>query len=289
MEIQKPSYIILTPIKNELPYFKETLESVCKQSILPHRWIILDDGSNDGTSKLIKLYKNKFPFIEYFHLHNFRPNLKSTGARSAALMNYARKLVKDTVDFIIKIDADISFNKDFFERIFNEFKKFPKLGIASGHLVQNGKPEKIHNYNSIRGATRIYKFECFNKLEFQYLGRGEDEMDTYKARYCGYDTRTFDIFFNHLKPEGIRNNILKNHFVTGYFKGKIPYHLVFFCGTLLKNILNKPFIIGSIIQWGGYLYSRYIKKDHPFDKNICEYIIKQQKQHIYRMFQGIEL
>jgi len=280
MEIQKNKYIIITPVKNELNFFKETLKSVCNQSILPIKWIIIDDASTDGTSELINSYAGKFNFIDHHRLDNFKPGLNTTGGRSGALMNYARKLIPGSVDIVVKIDADISFDETFFESLFKFLNQNPKLGIVSGHLVQDGKPEKITDYSSNRGAVRVYRKECFEQIGFFYTSRGEDQMDTYKAKFLGWETRTFDVYFNHLKPEGGRNNFVKNNFETGQYKGRIPYNFLFFCLTLIKNISKKPYVISSSIQLYGYIYSRWIRRQRPFEKRVCVFIRKNQKKRI---------
>lgn len=273
-------YIIITPVKNECLYFKETLESVCNQNIKPEKWIIVDDESTDGTSELIAKYASKYNYIEHHKMINFRPDLNSIGGRSGALMNYARSLISEDADYIVKIDADISFEPDFFEKLFFEFEKDPDLGIASGHLVQDGKPEKLMGRNHNRGATRIYTKSCFDTLGHYENRRGEDTMDTFKAQYLGYTTKTFDIYFNHLKPEDKRNGNFFKHWETGVYKGWIPYNFVYFSLTLVKSLFQWPYFISSFLQFSGYVYSRFISKTRPFDSQVCRYIRNTQKEKI---------
>ena len=173
---------------------------------------------------------------------------------------------------------------DFFEKMFNEFDLNPKLGIASGRLVQNFKVEYIRNDNVIRGATMIYRKKCFDQIKFNYTSRGEDEMNAYTARYYGWDTKTFDIYFLHLKHEGVRNTQLFNHYETGIFKGRIPYNFLFFFLTLINNIFNKPFIIGSFVQLFGYLKIRYFTVDKLFNQKVCRFIRKEQIKRLKNLY-----
>jgi len=284
MKFQKKSYIIITPVKNEIKFFKNTLDSVCKQSLLPKRWLIVDDESTDGTSELIKNYSDCYKYIDHHRLISFKPELNTVGGRSGALVNYARKFLQEQVDYIAKIDADICFEADFFERLFNEFDLNPKLGIASGCLVQDFKIEYIKNDNAIRGATMVYRKKCFDQIKFDYTSRGEDEMNAYTARYYGWDTKTFDIYFLHLKHEGVRNTQLFNHYETGVFKGRIPYNFLFFFLTLIKNIFNKPFIIGSFVQLFGYIKTRFFTVDKLFNKEVCRFIREEQSNKLKNFF-----
>jgi glycosyltransferase involved in cell wall biosynthesis len=287
MDIFNFSYIIITPVKNEFKYFKHTIDSVINQETLPQKWIIVDDESTDGTSELIASYALDYSFIEHHRLVNYQKYLTTTGGRSGTLMNYARKHIAENVDYIVKIDADISFSNTFFGDIFSEFLTRPNLGIASGHLVQDGIPELIKDYNSNRGAVRVYNPKCFVQIGFYYQSRGEDQMDTYTAQYLGWETRTFDFYFHHLKPEGARSTGLLNSYETGFYKGSIPYYWLYFLATILKSFFKSPIFIGSLIQLIGYLNSRFFKKHRPFNYDVCLYLINRQKSTILSLVKNL--
>ena len=286
------SYAIITPVKNELNYFRQTIASVCSQSLIPIKWIIMDDGSTDGTNELINEFSAKYSFIEHHYLENYKSELNSIGGRSGALMNLARKHIPRDVKSIVKIDADIAFPNYFISHLLNELKKNPTLGIASGHLLQNGIPELIKDYNANRGAVRVYRKMCFDQIGSYYMCRGEDDMDTYTAQYLGWETKTFDIYFDHLKPEEAKGGDLSSHFETGYYKGKIPYILVYFLGASASQVMQRPLIIGAMAQLLGYISSRYIHRCRPFDKDVCDFIRfgqqRKLKEYLFHPYKNKE-
>ena len=59
-----PSYVLVTPARNEAAFIEQTIQSVIHQKILPVRWIIVSDGSNDGTDEIVERYTLRFPWIE---------------------------------------------------------------------------------------------------------------------------------------------------------------------------------------------------------------------------------
>ncbi|MBA3706808.1 MAG: glycosyltransferase family 2 protein [Bacteroidetes bacterium] len=273
------SYIVVTPTKNEGKYIEETIKSIINQEHLPVEWFIMDDDSNDNTCELVKKYSDNYSFIKYIRLSSFRSELVNTGGRVAAIINYADSLRVESADIIAKIDADTSFDKDFFSNIIHEFEKNPSLGVASGHLVENGVPEKVKDRTSGRGASLIIRYNCFSQIGkfYESKTRGEDVLAVVAARAKGWETWTFDIYFNHLKPEGIRKSKLKNHYVTGFYKGSIPYWLPFFVGNLARDTFKKPYFIGSLLQLYSYCLSRYILKYRPFPDFVAEQFILEQK------------
>jgi len=63
--------IIVTPTRNEENTIRTTIECMIKQTVLPVKWVIVNDGSTDGTEKIILQYINsRNPFIEYVALPN---------------------------------------------------------------------------------------------------------------------------------------------------------------------------------------------------------------------------
>ena len=63
-EISVGNYCLISPARNEAEYIKQTLDSVLGQTVLPKRWIIIDDGSTDDTPAILAEYAAKHQFIE---------------------------------------------------------------------------------------------------------------------------------------------------------------------------------------------------------------------------------
>ncbi len=280
------NYSIITPTRNEGKYINETIKSVIAQDILPLEWMIMDDGSTDNSADIIKGYLMDYPFIKYIKLTDFREELRNRGGRIAAVINYADSLRTKPADLIAKIDADTSFDKDFFSNMLNEFEKDPLLAVASGHMVENGIAEKVSDRTSGRGATLIIRYTCYLKIGkfVESKTRGEDDMAYVAARSFGWRTQTFDYYFNHLKPIGARNSILKNHYETGYYKGSIPYWFPFFIATLIRDAFKKPFLIGALAILYGYCLSSFVARYRPFPKFASEQLRKEQKISFRKLF-----
>src|SRR5580658_392016 len=57
-------YVVITPARNEAQFIELTLESVTNQTVLPRKWVIVSDGSTDGTDDIVKKYMARHPWIE---------------------------------------------------------------------------------------------------------------------------------------------------------------------------------------------------------------------------------
>jgi len=279
------NYSIITTAKNEELFISETINSVINQTILPKEWIIVDDHSIDLTREIVRKFAKEYFWIKLIDASDLEIRIKATGGRVATLFNLALSEINNDSDNIVKLDADISFLPDFFELLLSEFQKNEGLGVASGTLVFEGKREKIdYSIQQTRGAVMVIKKCIIEKTGglFVSKGNGEDTQLSVAARYFGWETLSFPIFFNHLKQEGSKNNSLYNHWVTGFYKGSIPYIYSYFMYTQFKHIKRRPAVIGSVFQVFGYIFSRWIKRYRPFPYYIRIQLKKEHKMKLNR-------
>src|SRR5688572_27095913 len=59
-----PRYVLISPARNEAAFIEKTLRSVLAQTVLPQKWVIVSDGSTDGTDDIVKGYAAKHDWIE---------------------------------------------------------------------------------------------------------------------------------------------------------------------------------------------------------------------------------
>jgi glycosyltransferase involved in cell wall biosynthesis len=55
-------------VHNEEQLLPQLMAAVASQTILPKRWIIVDDGSTDATPDILKQYDGKFDFVVHLRL-----------------------------------------------------------------------------------------------------------------------------------------------------------------------------------------------------------------------------
>lgn len=55
---------LITPARNEAQFVELTIQSVIAQSVRPVRWVIVSDGSTDGTDEIVTKYAAENLWIE---------------------------------------------------------------------------------------------------------------------------------------------------------------------------------------------------------------------------------
>jgi glycosyltransferase involved in cell wall biosynthesis len=154
-------YVIITPARDEEEFIEKTILAVAGQTIRPVQWIIVDDGSSDRTGEIIDYFARKYLWITARHRSNRGHREAGGGVIHTFYDGYA--LIKPTEwEFLVKLDADLTFSSDYFERCFTEFIKDQSLGIGGGgiyHEVEGRlKLEEVPRFH-VRGATKIYRRE----------------------------------------------------------------------------------------------------------------------------------
>src|SRR6266542_2192906 len=107
-----PGYVLITPAWNEAEFIEGTLKSMVGQTVLPVKWVIVSDGSTDGTDDIVKKYTAVYEWIELVRMPE-RAERHFAGKVNAFNAGYAR--VRDLkYDVIGSLDADISFEENYF-------------------------------------------------------------------------------------------------------------------------------------------------------------------------------
>ena len=129
----KTNYVIISPVRDEAEYIGKTIESVISQTIRPLEWVIVNDGSTDQTGAIIDEYSKTNPWIKAVHRTNRGFRKAGGGVIEAFYEGYAA-LSRKEWDYVVKLDGDLTFEKNYFERCFQKFDENRKLGISGGGI-----------------------------------------------------------------------------------------------------------------------------------------------------------
>lgn len=258
------NYIVVTPVKDEAKYIGRTLQSMSNQTVRPLRWVLVDDGSMDGTPGLISDYADRFEWISSIRLERQAARKLGSAEVRAFALGYESVQHLDH-EYIVKLDADLSLPPDYFEQMLARFDANPRLGIASGiYLEEHGgkwKPVHLPSYHAA-GAAKMLRTSCYKAIGgFQTLP-GWDTADEIRAWVNGWETMHFpEVQLYHLKAEGAASGSLR----TSYYHGKIYYVCggggLFFCMKVLHRVLTgKPFFLSGVMLLAGYGHSMLIRR-----------------------------
>jgi poly-beta-1,6-N-acetyl-D-glucosamine synthase len=256
-----PRYVILTPARDEEEHLEETIRSVAAQTIKPVEWVIVNDGSTDGTARIIDRNSAQYDWIR--GLHRTNRGFRKAGGGVIEAFNDGYKLLEcQDWDFVVKLDGDLSFEPEYFERIFSRFSSDPRLGIAGGILYSLHDGEKRVERNPqfhVRGATKVYRRECWVQIGGLWPASGWDTVDEAKANMLGWKTRTFpDIHAFHHRPTGAADGIWRDSVKRGLICYSVGYHPLYLLARCIYRFAHRPYGVRSIGILYGFLKA-YLK------------------------------
>lgn len=257
-------YAIVSAVRDEERYVRLTLDSVLRQNCLPARWIIVDDGSTDHTADIVRECSERHPFIRL--LRHSTPGERHPGSRVIHAFNRGLPLLGDLeYDFIVKLDCDLSFAPDYFERLLSRFEASAALGIASGIYQEKSRggswqPVRMPLYHAF-GACKVVRRRCFEQIGGFLTKAGWDTVDEIRAWSAGWETRHFpELETRHHKPEGSGIGRLRTSRMHGeifYATGGDP---LFFAFKVLQRSAAPPILGGALALTWGYVNAAMANK-----------------------------
>lgn len=287
---------VLTPTFNRGGGLQSLWDSLQKQTVKDFEWLVVDDGSTDGTKDLITKLQEKSDFpIRYIY--------KSNGGKHTAL-NVGIQTICSELTFIV--DSDDCVTDDAIESILKIHKKYRSQNNICGYAFLrafpdgkvNGKKfdvnEKIGSYIDVRvngddtGADKaeVFKTHCLKEFPFPVYPNekflGEDLVWVRMARKYEMVHINKAIYVGNYLEDGLTNNRRKHNIAspigcmhraeefmesdlkTRYrIKGGLQY-IVYgrFAGVKVVDLIRKSRhkVLATVCTPGGlFLHSRWSK------------------------------
>ena len=280
------SYVLITPARNEEMNIENTIQSVISQTVLPKRWVIVSDGSTDRTDEIVHKYLAEHSWIEFIRMPEHRD--RQFAAKVQCFNAGYEKLQELDFHIIGNLDADISFDQDYFKFLIDKFAENSRLGVAGTPFVEDGKhyDYRFTNIEHVSGACQLFRRECFEEIGgyVPIKGGGIDWVAVTTARMKGWKTRTFTekTCFHHRKigtgnaspmmtwfRQGRKDCFLGNHPLWEFFRS-------------FYQMTKKPYIIGGGFLLSGFIWAMLNRIYIPISKELIEFVRKEQMQRLKR-------
>ena len=250
-------YVVITPVRNEAEHIERTLESMARQTLPPLHWVIVDDGSTDGTPAILAGAAARYPWLTVVRRGD-RGFRKSGGGVVEAFDDGYAALPTSDWDYVVKLDGDLWFEPDYFERCLKHFDTDPRLGIAGGRVrVKKAGEWRIDSPGDplfhVRGATKIYRRECWNVIQPLIRQPGWDTVDEVRANMRGWTTRSIaDVAVFQQRATGSVDGAWRNWVKNGVANYVTGYHPLFMLGKCVKRLWGSPPVLPAIALWLGF-------------------------------------
>lgn len=278
------SYVLVTPVRDEVATIGRTIEAVRRQTHRPSEWIIVDDGSTDGTHEIIQAAVQRDVWIRLL-------SLPSRSARSFAAVVHNTEAGVSALEardyhYIGLLDADLDFRADYFAELVRRFEANPRLGLAGGVVIDHGSPPNRlpRNRLDVPGAVQFFRRECFESLGglVAVPEGGWDSLSCLMARMGGFETRLFaDLVVDHLKPRSLhQGGPLRRLWQVGVRDYAVGYAPWFEGVKCMGRLLDPPFPLASVVSWLGYCSAAIEGRPRAVPRHVVEFERREQHERI---------
>lgn len=284
-------YVIITPAHNEETLIQNTIRSVTSQTVKPIRWFVVNDGSTDSTTEIVNKHKSQHDFIELINVE--RSGERHFGNKVHAFNLGLARAKHLEYEYIGNLDADISLESDYFEKIMSEFWRDQLLGLAGGMVssyIDGNFVRQDVSLDSVAGAVQLFRRVCFEQIGGYVplpLG-GIDAAAEIMVRMKGWRVRTFPQLhvLEHRRTGSAKASPLGSRIREGRRLYALGYDLLFFSLRCLYRSMEQPRIIGSGAALFGFLKGMIEREPIVLPSEVVHYLRAEQRGKLRRKLMG---
>jgi glycosyltransferase involved in cell wall biosynthesis len=285
-------YVLVTPARNEETFIEKTIQSMIRQTVLPAKWVIVNDGSTDATSSIVRPYLSDHRWMELVDLpvrreRNFAAKVYAFNAGQERVQNLE-------YDVIGNLDADVSLDDDHFAFLLNEFRKAPRLGVAGTIFKEEGyssETDSFEGHSHVSGQCQLFRRECFEEIGGYRPNKagGIDWMAVTTARMMGWKTQSFrEKWFFHHRTLGTAE---RGRFASSFSYGEKDYYLgghpVWELFRVAYRMTKRPYLLDGLALGAGYLWALLRRVKRPVSDELMRFHRKEQMQKLRAILKSL--
>jgi biofilm PGA synthesis N-glycosyltransferase PgaC len=282
--------LIISPVRNEVAHLATVARSVERQTRPPDVWLVVDDGSDDGTPALLEQLASRIEFMRVLSTPAaFTADRGDRHAVAAAprAFNWAlRSVDRRGFTHIGKLDGDIELPEDYFERLLADFRQDARLGIGGGVLVEQigSQWRTMHTApHHVRGALKLYRRECLEAIGGVRELLGWDGVDQTYARMHGFQTRpTPGLVARHHRACGSADGLLRGRVRGGATHYALRFSFPWVLVKSLKVARMRPLGVSGAAFLYGYVRASLRSAQRIDDPEYVRFVRRDERRRLLR-------
>jgi len=280
-----PSYVLITPARNEDAFIEKTIQSMIRQTVPPLKWVIVDDGSIDKTPDIVNRYLTQCPWMDMVQMPQRRD--RSFAAKVHAFNAGYERVEGLPYEIIGNLDADISFDAAYCEFLLRKFSEDPRLGVAGTVFEEDGYSSARQSFegeNHVAGGCQLFRRRCFDEIGGFIANKagGVDWIAVTTARMMGWTTKAFreKAFFHHRHLGMAERNTLAAMFSYGekdYYLGGHPIWELF---RVIYRMSKWPYLLAGLALALGYGWAMVRRINRPVSGQLMKFHRREQMRKL---------
>jgi poly-beta-1,6-N-acetyl-D-glucosamine synthase len=285
-------YAVITPVRDEAAHLGRLADSLAAQQLPPVRWVIVDDGSTDGTREVARDLAARHGWIEA--VDSGRRHQRARGGAIVRAFNLGLERLGALPAFVVKLDGDLYLPPHYFAWVAETFARDPRAGIVGGTLlIHDGErwtADKI-SLRMVNGAAKAYRSACLRDFGGLSPSMGWDGIDEYAARARGWTTRVLsELTILHYGRRGDKQPWWKARFEEGIGAHHMAYRADFLAlRVVYRMAVEPPPLAGGLLLGLGYLCARLRGLPRVDDAAARALLRQEQRQRLRLLVRGRRL
>jgi biofilm PGA synthesis N-glycosyltransferase PgaC len=282
-----PAYAVVTPVRDEIEHFARTAESLLAQSHRPVRWVIVDDGSTDGTRELAAEYAAEHDWIAVTAAPERHE--RARGAPIVRAFEHGRATIAEPHHFVVKLDGDLFLPANYFAWVARVFADDPRTGIAGGIALIPGDDGRWRPDAGLQLATNGVA-KAYNAAFLEELGglpatMGWDGIDEYAARSRGWHVHVLtELAILHYRPRGSKQAWWRARWEEGRGNHFMGYRWDFLAlRAAYRMLVERPPVLGGLVLGAGFAWSALRRAPRSPDAGARELLRADQRARMARL------
>ena len=287
------SYALATAAYNEEKLIEKVIQSITSQTVLPKKWVIVNDGSSDRTAEIVRKYADRYPFIELYTITEEHP--RDLTAQVHAINRGFAQLKNVESDFVGNLDADVTLEPAYFERLLEKFAEDPRLGLAGGFIHEEKEGQfqsrKSNVESSVAHAVQLFRRECLEELGGYrpFTWAGADWYAEVTLRMKGWNVHSIpELRAFHHRPTGKGFGVFKYAYRGGMMDFYMGTHPLFETIKMARRLGEKPYVVAAAVRFSGFLSAYWKRLPRQVPDEFMAYLRKEQMARIRAIFPGAQ-
>lgn len=283
-----PSYVLVTAARNEAEFIESTIRSVVAQTLRPLRWVIVSDGSTDGTDEIVKGYAHDYPWIQLVQMPARRE--RHFAGKAYAFNAGLAQIESLSYEAIGNLDADVSFDEEYFAFLMARLAEDPSLGVVGTAFVDKSLhyDYRFVSLEHVAGPLQVFRRKCLKDIGGYVPSKagGVDHIAVITARMKGWKTRTFPakVYRHHRQMGTAARGLVMARFKSGAVDYILGGHPVWQLFRAVYQMTKPPYVVGGLALLAGYVSAGARRIDRPVPRELVRFRRREQMHRLKNLF-----
>jgi hypothetical protein len=254
-----PAYTVVSPVKDEAEFLPLMARSLAAQTHPPQRWVIVDDGSTDGTTEIARALETQHDWCAVVQFDE--DGARARGGRIVRAFEAGLAQAGPPAELIVKLDGDIHLPSHYFAWVAETFARVPTAGVVGGvGLIPEGDGWQRDNVaaHTVNGIAKTYRRACLESIGGLRASMGWDGIDEYGARARGWTVHVLEeLPILHYRRRGARQSWRKARWEEGIAAHYMGYRTEFLLLRACYRMAREtPPVAGGLVLAAAFASAR---------------------------------